>query len=108
MKKVFIAFILMFILIGSAFAETKVYSEKNKFGLMDENKEKITPAIYSKLIRLGDNSYIFCKRAKYGIISNTGEIIVKPKYTRAQRFIGRYARLGNGAKYSYLMKMEIL
>ncbi|MBR2069540.1 MAG: WG repeat-containing protein [Candidatus Gastranaerophilales bacterium] len=96
-KLLFISILLIF---SCAFAQnTQVYSEKNKFGLVSDN-EKITPAKYSKLIKLRDYSYLFCLKGKYGIIDNNGEILVEPKYNQAQRYIGKYAKLGRGGKYA--------
>lgn len=96
-----ILFLLLNINFASALEEfTQAYSENNKFGLI-KNQEKITPAIYKKLIRLGDSSWLFMKGSKYGIISNEGEILTNTKYTNAHRFSGaRFARLGLSGKYA--------
>ena len=75
------------------------YSEGNKFGLI-KGEEKITEAEYSKLIRLGDTAWLFLKKGKYGIIDNKGDILVEPKFSSAQRFIGHYAKLGYGGLYA--------
>ncbi len=97
MKKIFLILTVLFLTFQSLFANETLYgtySEKNKFGLI-KGEEKITPAIYSKLIRLGDNSYLFMKKNKYGIISKDGKILVEPKYTQAQRYVSKYAKLGS-------------
>ena len=99
MKKLFLVLIFLLFSISPLWADVEVYSVKNKFGLKDGDNI-ITPAKYSKLIRLNEASYLFCYRKKYGIISNTGEVLVENKYTQAQRFIGRYAKLGSGGKYA--------
>ncbi len=98
MKKLFILFIMLIFSFACA-QDTQVYSVKNKFGLI-KGDEKITPAKYSKLIKLRDESFLFCLKGKYGIISKDGEILVEPKYTQAQRFIGKYAKLGKNRKYA--------
>lgn len=96
-----ILFLFLNINFASALEElTQTYSENNKFGLI-KNQEKITPAIYKKLIRLGDSSWLFMKGSKYGIISNEGELLTNTKYVNAHRFSGaRFARLGLGGKYA--------
>ena len=98
MKKLLILFILL--IFSSVLAEqTDVYSVKNKFGLI-KGDEKITPAKYSKLIKLRDESFLFCLKGKYGIISKDGEILVEPTFAQAQRFLGKFAKLGRGGKYA--------
>ncbi len=100
-KVLFIIFISLFF-VNCAFAIEsfyQTYSEKNKFGIIKDDI-KITEPIYNKLIRLGDSSWLFLKRNKYGIISNEGEILVEPKYTKAQRYASRFVKLGNGSKYA--------
>lgn len=101
MKK--LLFIALALFIQNVFAIENIvqtYSENNKFGLI-VNNEKITEPVYKKLIRIGDNSWLFLKKNKYGIISNTGEILVDPKFTNAYRFSGgRFVKLGSKGKYA--------
>ncbi|MBQ4646326.1 MAG: WG repeat-containing protein [Candidatus Gastranaerophilales bacterium] len=103
MKNIFIIFSILLLNIFQACASQELiqsYGENNKFGLI-KNDQKITPAIYKKLIRLGDNSWLFLKNTKYGIISNEGEILIEAKYTNAYRFSGgKFARLGSKGKYA--------
>lgn len=102
MKKIlFIIFMLIFAVNSSYALEelTQTYGENNKFGLIRGDK-KITEPVYKKLIRLGDSSWLFLKGSKYGIISNDGEILVDAKYTSAQRFAQRFAKLGSSSKYA--------
>lgn len=103
MKKLFILIFTIFYTTLYACAIdsiTQTYSEKNKFGLIINN-EKITKPIYTKLIRLGNSSWIFLKNGKYGIISNSGEILINSKYTQAYRFSGgRFVKLGSKGKYA--------
>ena len=75
----------------------KTYSldDNITFGLEYENGEKITKPVYKKLIRLGDNAWIVQKGSKYGIINNDGKYLIKTKYRHADRFFGKYAKLGN-------------
>ena len=101
MKKLFLIFIYMFFCIQNVFALQEIvntYTVDNKFGLI-QGENKITEAIYSKLIRLADKSWLFMYKNKYGIIDNSGEILIEPKYTSAQRYVGKYAKLGLGGKY---------
>ena len=98
MKRLFILFVITIFSVSTVLA-TEVYSVKNKFGL-EKDGEKITSAKYSKLIKLKDESFIFCYRGKYGIISKDGEILVDSKFNQAQRFLGKFAKLGHGGKYA--------
>ena len=103
MKKTII--VLFMLLMPFAFCEesmegiTNTYTEKNKLGLIRDDV-KITNPIFTKLIRLNDESFLFCYKGKYGIISNNGDILVDPEYSRAQRLLGKYARLGSGSKFA--------
>lgn len=99
MRKIFLSLIFTILLSFSMVFAVETYSENNKFGLID-NDEKITEAKYSKLIRLGDSSYIFMYKSKFGIMDNQGNIIVEPKFTSAERFVGRFAKLGSKGKYA--------
>ena len=77
MKKLFLTTLLLLINSLSAFSADEIvqtYGENNKFGLI-KNNEKITKAEFKKLIRLGESSWLFLKGSKYGIISNTGEVL---------------------------------
>ena len=58
-KLLYISILLVF---SFAYAQSsEVYEQKGKFGLIS-GSEKITEAKYSKLIKLRDNSYLFCKK----------------------------------------------
>ena len=100
MKKIELVLII-FLFSTQIFASeiiTNTYSEKNKFGLI-QNGKIITEAKYNKLIRLKENSWLFLYKNKYGIISNSGEILIEAKYSQAQRLAGRFAKLGIRGKY---------
>ena len=102
MKKILLAFTIQLLLLNASFGidETiSTYSEKNKFGLI-QNQTKITEAKYNKLIRLKDSSWLFLHKNKYGIISNDGEILVDGNYNKAERFVGRFAKLGSKGLFS--------
>ena len=75
------------------------YSEKNKFGLKKSDGEIITKAIYKKLIRLGDKSWIVQYKNKYGLIDYKGDYIILPKYRNVQRIANRYVKFGNDNDY---------
>lgn len=96
MKKIIL--IILCFLFFCANAETTTYMEDKKFGLTD-NGTKITDAIYTKLIRLKDSSYLFMYKNKFGIIDNKGNLLVEPTFTKAQRLAGRFAKLGKNGKY---------
>ncbi len=100
MKKILaIAIFTNFLLMQTAFCQNvTVYKENDKFGLANKT-EKITEPIYTKLIKLKDESYICLYKDKFGIISKDGKMLVEPKYTTAQRFVGRYAKLGHRGRY---------
>lgn len=101
MKKLFLTMLFLCISLQYCFAiseETKVYCEKDKFGLM-QGENKITEAKYSKLISLKEESYIFLLRNRFGIISKNGEILAEAKYTSAERYLGKFAKLGLNNKY---------
>lgn len=102
MKKILLLIIftlLMFQNVYAIEAPVETYSEKNKFGLI-QGETKITEAKYSKLIRLGDSSYLFMYKNKFGIMSDKGEILVEPKFTQAQRYVSKYAKLGSKGLWS--------
>ena len=100
MNKIILIIISLLIMpIASAEDIIIAYPENNKFGLM-KGETKITEAEYSKLIRLGDTAWLFLKRGRYGIIDNEGKILVEPKFSSAQRYIGHYAKLGYGGLYA--------
>ncbi len=77
----------------------QTYSENNKFGLI-KNDIKLTKPIYSKLIRLKDVSWLCLYKNRYGIIDNSGNYILEPKYTKAERLMGRFVKLAKGSKYA--------
>ncbi len=102
MKKIILILFLILFLCCSSYAIEElvsVYSVDNKFGLI-QGENKITEAKYSKLIRLGNSSWLCLYKNKYGIIDNSGEILVEPKFTSAQRYVGKYAKLGSGGTYA--------
>lgn len=110
MKKIVLA--LFFIIsMQNVFALNEpvfTYSENNKFGLI-QGENKITDAKYTKLIRLGDSSWLFLYKNKFGIIDNSGNILVDAKYTTAQRYVGRFAKLGSRGTYAlYNEKGELI
>lgn len=96
MKKILLLTIFTLLIFQNAWAAqslTETYSVKNKFGLIKDG-QKITEAKYTKLIRLGESSYLFMYKNKYGIMSDTGEVLIEPKFTQAQRYVSKYAKLG--------------
>ena len=101
MKKIFLYIICILFTVQNVFALQEIvstYNIENKFGLI-QGENKITDAIYSKLIRLADTSWLCMYKNKYGIIDNFGQVLIDTKYTSAQRYVGKYAKLGLGGKY---------
>lgn len=95
--KRFFTLIAIILLLNSAVlaSDVKVFSEKNKFGLQDFDGNQITPAQYSKLIRLGDEGWIAQRKGKYGVLNSKGEILVPLKYRHVDRLTLKYVKLGN-------------
>ena len=81
------------------YAGTVVYSENNKFGLKDTKGNIITKAEYKKLVRLGETAWIVQDGVRYGIMGDNGEFIVSPKYTHAERVLGKFVKFAKGDKY---------
>ncbi len=77
----------------------RVYQEKNKFGLQKSDGTIITKAIYKKMIRLGDKSWIVQYRWKFGLIDYYGNYIIFPKYRNVQRIANKYVKFGNDNDY---------
>lgn len=101
MKKFAFILILLFFAAQTVFADTSVYSENGKFGLKN-NTDTITQAKYKKLVRLGEYSWIYQERTKFGIIDNNGNILIKPAYDQAERVLGKYVKFRKGAYYCLL------
>jgi len=80
-------------------AEFTTFSQNNRFGLKDNDGNVTIKPKYSKLIRLGNSSWLAQKNSKYGIIDSYGNVIVKLKYQNASRILGSYAKLGSNFKY---------
>lgn len=77
----------------------RVYQEKGKFGLQKSDGTIITKAIYKKLIRLGNKSWIVQYRWKFGLIDYEGNYIIFPKYRNVQRIANKYVKFGNDNDY---------
>ncbi|MCR4881042.1 MAG: WG repeat-containing protein [bacterium] len=100
MKKIFLI-LLSFLLLNSFAAadeltEVQTYSNDDiNFGLKIKDGENLTKPIYKKLVRLGNNAWIVQKGSRYGIMDNSGKYLVKPKCRHADRYFGKYVKLGN-------------
>ena len=99
MKK-FALLVLLFFLIQQnvCSAATSVYTENNKFGLVDSNGI-VVEAKYKKLVRLGEQSWIMQDGSKFGIIHDSGKILVEPEYNQAERVLGKYVKFRKGSRY---------
>ncbi len=95
MKKLLILTAFILFLQNLSFADIKIYSEDNKFGIKDENQVVLVEPIYNKIIRLGDKSFIVQKKNKFGLINKEGEILLPIKYRHVERVLGKYAKIGN-------------
>lgn len=95
MKKLLILTAFILFLQNLSFADVKIYSEDNKFGIKDENQVVLVEPIYNKIIRLGDKSFIVQKKNKFGLINKNGEILLPIKYRHVERILGKYAKIGN-------------
>ena len=95
--KRFFTLIAIILLLNSAVlaSDVKVFSEKTKFGLQDADGTQITPAQYSKLIRLGDTGRIAQRKSKYGLINSSGDVLIPLKYRHVDRLTSKYVKLGN-------------
>lgn len=72
------------------------FSQNERWGFKDKNGNIIVEPIYKKLIRLGDSSWIVQnKRNKFGLIDNSGNVIVPIKYNHADRLVTKFAKFGN-------------
>ena len=90
---------------NTAFAESTVFIENNKFGLKAESGEVVVKAKYKKLVRLGSKAWIMQDGTKFGIINDDGSILVKPKYNQAERVLGKFAKFSKGDKYGIYDEM---
>lgn len=96
MKRFFTLIAITLLLNSAVLAnDVKVFSEKNKFGLQDIEGNQITPAQYSKLIRLGNEGWIAQRKSKYGVVNSKGEILVPLKYRHVDRLTSKFVKLGN-------------
>ena len=72
-----------------------VFSQDEKFGLKDNADTLVADAVYNKIIRLGNTSWIVQKGNRFGLMDCDGAFILKPKYRHAERILGKYVKLGN-------------
>ena len=117
MKKLFILFFLILMGINISLAQeeilkVKVFESKNHnyYGLKNNKDEIIVDANYRKLIRLGEDSWIFQKKNyKFGLMDNDGNILIEPKYTHVERLFDKWVKLGNDKDYGiYNTKGEVI
>lgn len=99
--KRFVIVLMMLIFVNSCFAadDLKIFGEDGKFGLKNSQDEVIIKPIYTKMILLGNSSYIVQKRGKFGLIDGDGNVLVPVKYYIAERILGKYLKIGNVNKY---------
>lgn len=84
---------------SSVLAETNnlisPFSEDKYFGLKDSNGNIIVKPEYTKLIRLGNSSWIAQKKNRFGLLDNSGNWLIEPKYRHVDRLMGKYLKIGN-------------
>ncbi|MCM1009715.1 MAG: WG repeat-containing protein [Fusobacterium sp.] len=100
MKRIFLLLSVIILMNSAAIAGddgVMTYSEKNKFGLKTTSGVVVTEAIFKKLIRVGDSSWIVQKGSNFGLIDNDGNYIIQPKYKTADRLVGRFVKFGRGS-----------
>lgn len=104
MKRFLMIILTLFIIANSVFAEqlkvsdlTIFSSSNNKYyGLKDKDGNTIIDAKYKKLIRLGENGWIFQKKNnKFGLMDCQGNILVLPHYKVVERIFDKYAKFGD-------------
>lgn len=71
---------------GSAVAVLKAWPE-NRYALINDEAEDIIPPIFDSLTLLSNGSYKFKLNDKYGLIDNTGRIILPNKYHAIGKFV---------------------
>lgn len=109
MKKIIIFLCFLFLYIFpmgnvSTYAITNddviLYSQDEIWGLKDCDGNVLVEPIYKKMIRIGYHSWLVQnKKNKYGLTDEIGNVIVEPKYRHADRFLGKYAKLGNDSDF---------
>ena len=77
----------------------RVYQSKGKYGLEKSDGTQITKAIYKKIIRLGNKSWIVQRKNKFGLIDYNGDYIIFPRYRNVQRIDSKFAKFGNDNDY---------
>lgn len=99
MKKFLCLLCITLILNSCVFAENNnlisPFSEDKYFGLKDYNGNIIVKPEYTKLIRLGNSSWIAQKKNRFGLLDNSGNWLIEPKYRHVDRLMGKYLKIGN-------------
>ncbi len=100
MKKLLFFICFTFLIFQTAvLAQDTIFSDGKKFGVKDEADNVVIEPVYSKIIRIGEKSYLVQKKNKFGIIDLCGNIVVPMKYKNAERILGKYVKLGNYGDY---------
>ncbi|MDE6138437.1 MAG: WG repeat-containing protein [Candidatus Gastranaerophilales bacterium] len=110
MKKFLIIVGILLLTHSSAFAidesvklsgkDLVTFSQDEKWGIKDKNGNTIIEPIYLKMIRLGNSSWIVQnKKRKFGLIDNSGSVLVPIKFNHADRVVSKFAKFGNNKDY---------
>lgn len=75
---------------GTAVAVLKAWPE-NRYALINDEAGDIIPPIFDSLTLLSNGSYKFKLNDKYGLIDNTGRIILSNKYHAIGKFVDNLA-----------------
>lgn len=99
--KRFLLILILLLFANNVFAtETlSIFGQDGKFGLKNTDDVIIVKPIYTKMILLGDSSYIVQKHGKFGLIDPEGNTLIPTKYYVAERILGKYLKIGNVGKY---------
>ena len=76
---------------GLAIAVLNINWYTARYGLIDDKAEDILPPIFESMLLLDNGLYQFELNGKYGLIDNTGQIIVPNKYHDIGEFIDKLA-----------------
>jgi len=76
------------------------FSQNERWGLKAADGTIVVEPVYKKLIPLGTTSWIVQnKKNKFGLIDNSGNILVPIKYNHADRMVSKFAKFGNNNDY---------
>ena len=77
------------------------FTQNERWGLKNKSTDTvIVDAVYKKLIPVGVSSWIVQnKKNKFGLIDNSGNVLVPIKYNHADRIVSKFSKFGNNRDY---------